>query len=238
MSARGTWIAGIAAAIGLVVSAVSTVYTGLAFNNQTDQQREQSATDNAKQAARLNAYLSPATKTTGELAVIDNTSGLPAYAVKIGIATRTESASAKKAMTAVNEINLLVGTVLPCTKVTVDLRAAIAMVKPTAFTHAKGAFRSATSPEAKDGLVVQFYDAAGKLWWRDSGAGGPNAEHVNAPRLGLVESEWADRGYESLDDALPADNPRWGRTVPISTTATDGLTVPVRTAKASLCGSE
>lgn len=240
MTARGTWLAGLAATAGLVFSAVTTLYTGLAFNSQAQQQREDSDTESARQASRLNAYITPASGRMGEIAVIENTAGLPAYSVSIGIAVRTDSMSAKEQVSANNEVDFVVGTVLPCTKVSIDLRAAIALIRPSAFTHAPDAFTSTTRVQVNSGLVVQFYDAAGKLWWRDSGSDGLDATtDATPPGLQLVEDawKWKSRGYLDLDLARPQFAPRWGRTRPLPAGNLEERPSPQRSVKATLCSA-
>ncbi|MFE1986064.1 hypothetical protein [Streptomyces mirabilis] len=153
MSSRGTWLAGIAATVGLIFSAATTAYTGLAFQAQSAQQREQADTEEAKQASQVNSYIATSADLDRERAVIENTSGLPAYKVTFAVETSD-----------VTVLTLIVGTVGPCAKVMINLP------KIVNFNDSAG-------------MIVQFWDSAGHAWRRDTGSDEIDGTKFNPPRL-------------------------------------------------------
>ncbi len=111
-------------------------------------------------------------------------------------------------------------------------------VPADALPHARNAFSAGRSILPEDGLVVQFYDATGLMWWRDTGADGlDGTTRPTAPSLGLVKDEWRWASTSGVENALPSEDTRWGKTGPIPYAVAERLVSGGTATKAALCGS-
>ncbi|MFC4035672.1 hypothetical protein ACFO3J_30005 [Streptomyces polygonati] len=165
--------------MGLLFSAASTAYTGLAFNEQTTQQRQQATADASAQAAQVNVWLdAPLAARADERAIIDNNATLPLYQgtlyFKVGL--RNPNGSNKYGIVRLASL----GVIAPCTRTTVNLTKAISK---------DGYGNPIGTLDTLDGLQLSFWDAAGRDWLRDTGLG---LASIYQPRLVRASSKQAN----------------------------------------------
>lgn len=198
MAARGTLMAGIAATAGLIFTGVTTIYTAESTRAQTRQQEKQEEADARAQASSLNLLYSMADKDQNEIEV-SNSSNQAIYKVEIAF---TFGVFKKFAIEPEGTyvVDAIIGDLGPCQKKTVDPALA-----------AKRYLRISEDEEVRtinqDGIVAQFYDADGAMWWRETGTFREGDNVI--PNLAPAKKKGERPGSGSIEPHMAREMAAW-----------------------------
>ncbi|MFD4162460.1 hypothetical protein ACFWRT_18620 [Streptomyces cyaneofuscatus] len=154
-------IAGLAAIAALIFTGASTIYTARATEAQTrqaQQEAQQAQNEDDQDAKAQAASLNVLYENGGDSVEISNSSNRAIYKVEIAFALRVDSSDLRYMADAI------VGDLGPCQKKVVNV------AKGASRYYGIGVNESdAVSSFNQLGVVAQFYDADGVMWWRDTG---------------------------------------------------------------------